>query len=79
MVGRVHEIEGYVKCDTTAEGTYCSIEEVRVASYFAELGAHMISYASRTITRKLTWITIFINRVFPSFFPVRPADEDEMR
>jgi hypothetical protein len=59
--------------------TYSAVAEVRVASDFSELCMHMISRTLRTEDIvKLTFMIIFIRRVLPSFFLVRPVDGIEI-
>ena len=56
--------------------TYSAVAEVRD---FSELCMHMISRTLRAEdTAKLTFMIIFIRRVLPSFFLVRPVDGIEI-
>ena len=51
--------------------TYCTIEQIRMTSYFPKLN-HTVNSHLNSRVKYPTCMTMFINRVFPSFLPVSP-------
>ena len=55
------------------KATCSSIKEIRVTRHFSQLCVSLDEKTRQDYRQETTCMTIFISRVFPSFFPVRPT------